>query len=76
MRKTLAERLHTLEQKRHRLAEQEMQFKEAARRERTRRLILAGTAVEQAGLLHLAREELATLLQAAIKPSQQRGDTP
>jgi hypothetical protein len=68
MKRTLAERMRALEQQRHRLAEQEMRLKQAERRERTRRLILAGTAVERAGLLHLEPEALSNLLQTLSAP--------
>ena len=49
MGRTLADRLRSHEQQKARLAEREMQLKEAARKARTRRLIQAGGLVEKAG---------------------------
>lgn len=52
-RTSLAERMSRLEQQRARLAEQEAKLKADERKQRTRRLIEAGTLVEKAGLLDL-----------------------
>ena len=53
MGRTLADRLRSHEQQKARLAEREMQLKEAARKARTRCLIQVGGLVEKAGLLEL-----------------------
>jgi hypothetical protein len=52
-RTSLAERMSRLEQQRARLAEQEAKIRADERKQRTRRLIEAGTLVERAGLLDL-----------------------
>ena len=53
MPRTLADRLRSHAQQKARLAEREMQLKEAERKARTRQLIQAGGLVEKAGLLEL-----------------------
>lgn len=57
-RTSLAERMSRLEQQRARLAEQEAKIKADERKQRTRRLIEAGTLVEKAGLLDLDENTL------------------
>jgi Conjugal transfer protein TraD len=52
-RTSLAERMSRLEQQRARLAEQEAKIRADERKQRTRRLIEAGSLVERAGLLDL-----------------------
>jgi hypothetical protein len=52
-RTSLAERMNRLEQQRAKLAEQEAKLKADERKQRTRRLVEAGTLVEKAGLLEL-----------------------
>jgi len=56
-RTSLAERMSRLEQQRAKLAEQEAKLKSDERKQRTRRLVEAGTLVEKAGLIDL--EEVA-----------------
>jgi hypothetical protein len=55
---SLAERMSRLEQQKVRLAEQEAKIKADERKQRTKRLIEAGTLVEQAGLLNLEDDAL------------------
>ncbi|MER9126417.1 conjugal transfer protein TraD [Mesorhizobium sp. M0959] len=57
-RTSLAERMSRLEQQRAKLAEQEAKLKADERKQRTRRLIEAGTLVERAGLLDLEEAAL------------------
>lgn len=52
-RTSLAERMSRLEQQRAKLAEQEARLRADERKQRTRRLVEAGTLVERAGLLDL-----------------------
>jgi len=52
-RTSLAERMSRLEQQRAKLAEQEAKLKADERKQRTRRLVEAGTLVEKTGLLDL-----------------------
>ena len=52
-RTSLAERMSRLEQQRARLAEQEAKIRADERKQRTKRLIEAGTFLEKAGLLNL-----------------------
>jgi hypothetical protein len=65
MPRTLADRLRSHAQQKARLAEREMQLKEAERKARTRQLIQAGGLVEKAGLLALNANALYGLLLAA-----------
>ena len=62
-RVTLAERMSRLAQQKARLAEEEARIKDQERKQRTRRLIEAGTLVEKADLHNLAP---ATLLGALL----------
>ena len=62
-RVTLAERMSRLAQQKARLAEEEARIKDQERKQRTRRLIEAGTLVEKADLLNLSP---ATLLGALL----------
>ncbi len=57
-RTSLAERMSRLEQQKARLAEQEAKIRTDERKQRTKRLIEAGTLVEQAGLLDLNADAL------------------
>jgi hypothetical protein len=57
-RTSLAERMSRLEQQRAKLAEQEAKLKADERKQRTRRLVEAGTLVERAGLLDLEETAL------------------
>ncbi|WP_011578700.1 MULTISPECIES: conjugal transfer protein TraD [Chelativorans] len=57
-RTSLAERMSRLEQQRAKLAEQEAKLKADERKQRTRRLIEAGTLIERAGLLDLEETSL------------------
>ena len=68
-RTSLAERMNRLEQQRARLAEQEAKLKADERKQRTRRLVEAGTLVEKAGLLEL---EDAALYGALRSPDRRR----
>ncbi|MER9228403.1 conjugal transfer protein TraD [Mesorhizobium sp. M0664] len=57
-RTSLAERMSRLEQQRAKLAEQEAKLKADERKQRTRRLVEAGTLLERAGLLDLEEAAL------------------
>ncbi|MER8962697.1 conjugal transfer protein TraD [Mesorhizobium sp. M0701] len=57
-RTSLAERLSRLEQQRAKLAEQEARLKADERKQRTRRLVEAGTLIERAGLIDLEEAAL------------------
>jgi GH24 family phage-related lysozyme (muramidase) len=70
-RTSLAERMSRLEQQRARLAEQESKIKADERKQRTRRLIEAGTLVEKAGLLDL---DEGSLYGALLSLAENAGD--
>lgn len=70
-RTSLAERMNRLEQQRARLAEQEAKLRADERKQRTRRLIEAGTLVEKAGLIDL---EEAALYGALLSLSRDKDD--
>lgn len=70
-RTSLAERMSRLEQQRAKLAEQEAKLKADERKQRTRRLVEAGTLVEKAGLLEL---EESTLYGALLSLAGGAGD--
>ena len=57
-RTSLAERMSRLEQQRAKLAEQEAKLKADERKQRTRRLVEAGTLIERAGLFDLEEAAL------------------
>ncbi|WP_051334202.1 conjugal transfer protein TraD [Mesorhizobium sp. WSM3224] len=57
-RTSLAERMSRLEQQRAKLAEQEARLKADERKQRTRRLVEAGTLIERAGLIDLEEAAL------------------
>lgn len=57
-RTSLAERMNRLEQQRAKLAEQEARLKADERKQRTRRLVEAGTLIERAGLIDLEEAAL------------------
>ncbi len=57
-RTSLAERMSRLEQQRAKLAEQEAKLKADERKQRTRRLVEAGSLIERAGLLDLEEAAL------------------
>lgn len=70
-RTSLAERMSRLEQQRAKLAEQEAKLKADERKQRTRRLVEAGTLVERAGLIDL---EDAALFGALLSLAGSAGD--
>lgn len=71
-RTSLAERMSRLEQQRAKLAEQEAKLKADERKQRTRRLVEAGTLIERAGLIDL---EEAALYGALLSLADDAGDT-
>jgi hypothetical protein len=69
-RTSLAERMSRLEQQKARLAEQEAKIRTDERKQRTKRLIEAGTLVEQAGLLDFNADTLYGALLALAESAQ------
>lgn len=71
-RTSLAERMSRLEQQRAKLAEQEAKLKADERKQRTRRLVEAGTLIERAGLLDLEETALYGALLSLAESARDR----